>query len=85
MRILPCVSCHAPALMRTSDYGGPPQYHTVGGFPPGHPLKYRCRRCGQMQVITSQQFNRLPTMTEEQVRHESCSVMDYSEFGASVN
>lgn len=86
MKILLCrAQCNGPALMRTGSYGGPQQYHTIGSFPPGYPLKYRCRRCGQMQTITPQEFNRLPDMTEDQIRHASCSVTDYSELGATVN
>lgn len=70
MKLLPCDTCHEPAL---ASRGNPGILWSAGSLHDSA-FRYVCRRCGMPNTVTSQRFAQLPEMTDAEIQHESCDV-----------
>lgn len=68
MRYLPCSTCHAPALATKAGL-----LHCAARIAGGS-VKYLCRRCGRVTVLSAAEFVRLPMMTADEIKHASCDI-----------
>lgn len=68
MRYLPCSTCHLPALATRAGV-----LHTAARIS-GSSVKYLCRRCGRVTILSAAEFVRLPMMTAAEIKHASCDI-----------
>lgn len=69
MKLLPCPTCHEPALASRATG----VLLSVGRMS-GPQLKYKCKRCGHPHTISSAEFLRLPEMAAEEIDADTCDV-----------
>lgn len=65
MRWLQCAYCHGPAFggaTRLYPEGEPLVLARISYFP----YRYKCSRCKKLNQVTAMEWNRLPTLSEEE-------------------
>jgi hypothetical protein len=68
MKLLPCEKCQRPALATREGYLWCASKLSLPLF------RYKCKRCGSLNSITSQEFASLPRMTDEEIKAKTCDI-----------